>query len=121
MMVLSALRPDASLTEFLAHRARSAPATRLAAEAVAGLVVLIAAMRWNPPARLVIATAALCFASYALWGLLDRARSRAASRGWIVTERILHAASVLCVAIGLVGGAGVLLSVWALALGTWIS
>jgi len=121
MMVLSALRPDASLTEFLAHRGRSAPATRLAAEAVAGLAVLTAAMRWNPPAQLVIATAALCFVSYASWGLLDRARSRAASRGWIGTERILHAACVLCVAIGLVAGAGVLLSIWALALGTWIS
>jgi hypothetical protein len=121
MMVLSALRPDASLTEFLAQRGRSAPVTRLAAEAVAGLAVLTAAMRWNPPAQLVIATAALCFVSYASWGLLDRSRSRAASRGWIVTERILHAACVLCVAIGLVGGAGVLLSIWALALGTWIS
>jgi hypothetical protein len=121
MMVLSALRPDATLTEFLAHRARSAPATRLAVEAVAGMVVLTATMRWNPPAQLVIAAAALCFASYASWGLIDRARSRAASRGWSGAERILHAASVLCVAIGLVGGAGVLLSIWALALGTWIS
>ena len=36
MMVLSALRPDASLSEFLAHRARSASVRRLAIDAVIG-------------------------------------------------------------------------------------
>lgn len=121
MMVLSALRPDASLIEFLAHRARSAPVTRLAAEAITGLAVLVAAMWWNPPAQMVIATAALSFACYASWGLLDRVRSKAASRGWNGTARILHASCVLCVGVGLVAGAGVLLSIWAIALGTWIS
>ena len=121
MMVLSALRPDAGLGEFLAHRARSAPVLRLAGEAVAGALVLVAAMWWSPRAQLVIATAALCFCCYALWGLLDRARSRSAGHGWIAASRILQLSCWLCVAIGLLAGAGVLFSVWAIALGTWIS
>jgi hypothetical protein len=121
MMVLSALRPDASLGEFLAHRARSAPVVRLAAEAIAGFVVLGAALWWNPRAQLVIASASLCFVCYALWGLLDRARAIASGRGWHATRRALSVSLGLCVLIGLIAGAGVLLSVWALALGTWIS
>lgn len=72
MMVLSVLRPDASLAEFLAYRARSASAARLAAEAVVGAAAIVAALWWNPSARLVIATATGCFSCYAIWGLLDR-------------------------------------------------
>jgi hypothetical protein len=121
MMVLSALRPDASLIEFLAHRARSAPTLRLAAEAIAGLVALAGAMWWNPPARMVIATTALCFSCYASWGLLDRVRSHAVRRGWRATARILQVSCLLSVGVGLLAGAGVLLSIWAIALGTWIS
>ena len=120
-MVLSALRPDASLGEFLAHRARSAPVVRLAAEAIAGLIVLGAALWWNPRAQVVIASASLCLVSYALWGLLDRAHAVSSARGWHSATRALAVSRGLCVFLGLIAGAGVLLSVWALALGTWIS
>ncbi|HEV7387958.1 MAG TPA: hypothetical protein VGN73_05020 [Gemmatimonadaceae bacterium] len=121
MMVLSALRPDASLIEFLAHRARSAPAARLVGEEGAALAVLSAALWWNPPAQLLLVSSAICFASYAAWGLSDRARGRATTAGWTRSARILRACCVSIAAIGIVAGAGVLLSVWALALGTWIS
>src|SRR4051794_31984481 len=114
MMVLSALRPDASLGEFLAHRARAAPVIRLAAEAVAAVAVLGAALWWNPRAQLVIASASVCFASYALWGLLDRASAIASTRGWPATALALAYSRGLCVVIGVIAGAGVLLSVWAL-------
>jgi hypothetical protein len=121
MMVLSALRPDASLGEFLAHRARSAPVLRLAGEAVGAALVITAALWWNPAARLLIVTSASSFFCYAAWGLLDRARSRVAARGSGAAVRILGLLCMLCAAIGVIAAAGVLLSLWALALGTWIS
>ena len=121
MMVLSALRADASLDEYLAHRARSAPTGRLVAEAIAAVAIAGAAWRWNPRAQLVIVTCAVCFSCYALWGLVDRARTRAIARSWNFAALIFRIACALLVAIGVLSGAGVLLSIWALALGTWIS
>jgi hypothetical protein len=121
MMVLSALRPDASLAEFLAHRARAAPFSRLAIEAVGAAAVIGAASLWNPVAQLLILASAGCFFCYAGWGLLDRARSRATAAGWTATARILRGVCGVCAACGVIAGAGVLWSLWAVALGTWIS
>lgn len=121
MMVLSALRPDASLPEFLAHRARSASISRLVAEQVAALSMLAATLWWTPRAQMLIACAAICVASYATWGLLDRARAVATGRGRPKTARALHVTGVFVAAIGIGAGCGVLLSIWAYALGTWIS
>ena len=119
--VLSALRPDASLPEFLAYRARSAPVLRLVAEGLAAAGVLVAALWWDPSAQLVIVTASACFACYAGWGLLDRADSQATLRGWRLAARICRALSSVLVGFGFLAGIGVLFSIWALALGTWIS
>jgi hypothetical protein len=123
MMVLSALRPDAGILEFLAHRARSASARRLAIDVVVGVVAFYAAFRWNPSARLVIASAATVLFSYGAWGLLDRARARAnlSNTRWPATAGLLEALCALCAVIGVLAGAGVLFAVWVLALGTgWI-
>jgi len=121
MMVLSALRPDASLPEFLLERARSASLRRLAADALAGSAGVAAAAWWRPTGWVVLASAALCFFSYGAWGILDRARSRS-----VITVRprlagLVDATCVLCALLGAFAAAGVLLGVWALALGTWIS
>jgi len=121
MMVLSALRPDAGLFEFLAHRARSAPARRLGIDAVGGAAILAAALRWNPFAQPLIASAAALLFSYGAWGLLDRASSRVSNRGWVRTARLFEALCVLSAILGVIAAAGVLLAVWAIALGTWIS
>jgi hypothetical protein len=122
MMVLSALRPDAGLLEFLAHRARSASARRLAVDIVLGVVASYAAFRWNPAARLVIASAATVLFCYGAWGLLDRVRARLANRFWHRTAGLLEALCALCAALGVLAAAGVLLAVWSLALGSgWIS
>jgi|1185.fasta_scaffold103260_2 hypothetical protein len=121
MMVLSAQRPDASLIEFLAYRARSAPVGRLVAEEAGALTVLGAALRWDPPAQLPIVSAMICLGCYAAWGLIDRAGAVAAARGWTRSSKALRALTFAFTALGLVAGAGILLSVWAFALGTWIS
>ncbi len=121
MMVLSALRPDASLPEFLVYRARSASIRRLAIDVLIGTVGCAAALWWKPSGWLVFASAALCFFAYGMWGTLDRVRSRPApARGaWI--RGFLDAMCALSALLGAFAGAGVLLGVWAVALGTWIS
>ena len=120
-MVLSALRPDASLAEFLVYRARSASIRRLAADAIAGGAVLAAAVWWRPTGWLVLASAGLCFFSYGTWGILDRVRSRSAVTVRTLLAGLVDAVCVLCALLGALAAAGVLLGVWALALGTWIS
>jgi hypothetical protein len=121
MMVLSALRPDAGLFEFLAHRARAASVRRLSIDAAVGAGVFVAALRWDHAAHLVTACAAALLFSYGAWGLLDRVRSGLANRFWPRTAGLFEALCALCAALGALAVAGILLAVWALALGTWIS
>ena len=121
MMVLSALRPDASLPEFLTHRARSASILRLSIDLGAGLAGMSAALWWRPSAWLLLTSLALCFFAYGGWGLADRARTAAAIGGNRLLSGSLEA---LCAVLGAAGALAVaagLLSVWAIALGTWIS
>jgi hypothetical protein len=121
MMVLSALRPDASLPEFLVERARSASLRRLAADAVAGAAGVAAALWWKPTGWLVFTSIAVCFLSYGAWGILDRARFRSSVTARPRLAGLVDATCVLCALLGALAAAGVLLGVWALALGTWIS
>lgn len=121
MMVLSALRPDASLFEFLAHRARSAPVRRLAIDTAGGIAVEVAAVWAKPTAQFLIGSLAACLFSYGAWGLVDRARSRVAISGSPRMAGLADAVGALCVILGVVAAVGVLLAIWAAALGTWIS
>jgi hypothetical protein len=121
MMVLSALRPDASLSEFLAYRARSASVRRLATNALIGGAAFAGAIWREPTGWLVLASTALCFFAYGAWGLLDRARSRPALVGRVLLGNLLATLCALCSALGVLAAAGLLLGVWAAALGTWIS
>jgi hypothetical protein len=121
MMVLSALRPDAGLFEYLAHRARSATVRRLAIDVAVGAGALVAALRWHHAVHLVVASAAALLASYGAWGLLDRVRASYATRLGPRAAGLVEALCALCAAFGALCVAGILLAVWALALGTWIS
>jgi hypothetical protein len=121
MMVLSALRPEASLPEFLAHRARAASLRRLSLDLLAGLGTLSVLLWWRPAGLLMLGSAALFFALYGAWGLTDRARSTTAATG---DRRILISLNVICgmlAAGGVLAMAALLFGVWSIALGTWIS
>jgi hypothetical protein len=121
MMVLSALRSDASLPEFLSHRAKSASVLRLSIDLAVGLASFAAALHWRPAGWLVVASLALIFFAYGGWGMADRARSIAATRDSRLSRTPLDALCFLLGATGLLATAVLLYSVWALALGTWIS
>jgi len=121
MMVISALRPDASLPEFLAHRARSASVRRLSIDLAVGGAGFSAALRWRPTGWLVVASLALIFFAYGGWGIVDRARSFTATRDDRLARKLLDALCFVLGAVGVLAAAALLYSIWAAALGTWIS
>jgi len=121
MMVLSVLRPDASLPEFLANRARSAGLRRLALDVAVGAAGFAAVVYWRPTASLILASVALCFFAYGSWGLVDRAHSYVVRKGRRIVSSFFEILGALFVAIGIFAIAGILFGVWAAAIGTWIS
>lgn len=121
MMVLSALRPDASLLEFLAHRAKSASVRRLSIDIAVGAAGFAAAFYWRPSGWLVVGSLAVIFVAYGGWGIADRARAAASARDSRVSRAFLNGLCLLLGAAGMLATAVLLYSVWALALGTWIS
>jgi hypothetical protein len=121
MMVLSALRPDASLVEYLESRARSASVKGLVVKALLALALVTVGFARPVSGRSVIITMAGIYFCYAAWGLLDRARSRSVLRGWSLTARYLRALCALFVGLGVLSGLGLLLAIWFFALGSaWV-
>ena len=120
-MVLSADRADASLLEFLARRARLASTRRLAADVAVGAVVLVSAGRLDSWLRLAVSMAAVCVIVYGGWGFVERARARLRSHRWPQVVGALDAVAALLAIGGVLAAILAILSVWALALGTWIS
>ena len=121
MMVLSAVRPDASLLEFLQGRARAASVRRLVVEVIAPLALVagvFGAFRYATP---VVVTLAGTFFCYAAWGLVDRARSYTAVRGRTMTAQYLRVLCALLVGIGVLSGVGSILAIWFVVLGSaWV-
>ena len=121
MMVLSALRPDASLVEYLEYRARSTSKARLVFQAIVAFALMAGGLGRLPFARPVVFTLGGVFFCYAVWGLLDRARSHYSKIGWTLTARYL---GILCagfVGLGVLSGLGLILAIWFVALGSaWV-
>jgi|SRR5437660_11609331 len=118
MMVLSALRPDASLVEFLEYRARSAPVSRLIAQAIVAFALVSGGFSRLPFAKSVVGTFGGAYFCYAVWGLLDRARTYSTNRGRTLTAQCLKVLCGLFVGIGVLSGLVLLLAIWFLALGS---
>ena len=121
MMVLSALRPDASLVEYLEYRARSASMPRLVFQAIVAIGLMAGGFGRLPFARPVVGTFAGVFFCYAAWGLLDRARFHYAKRGWTLTARYLRVLCAAFVGLGVLSGLAFILAIWFVALGSaWV-
>src|SRR5438445_1522583 len=117
-MVLSALRPDTSLVEFLEYRARAAPVRRLTAQAIVAFALVSGGFGRLPFARSIVGTFGGAYFCYAVWGLLDRARTYSSNRGWTLTAQYLKVLCRLFVGIGVLSGLVLLLAIWFLALGS---
>ena len=116
-----ALRPDASLPEFLAARARAASDGRLVVDVIAGCCTALALAVWRPAGWLVLLGAAVSLAAFGAWGIVDRElRERAsAPRGGMV--RVLAMARAAAAAVGALAAVTAIFSLLGIALGTWIS
>ena len=113
-------RPDASLPEFLAARARHASDTRLALDALIGLVIATGVAYWNGPGASFFVSVGVCFFAYGVWGITDRElgeRPTAAPR----VRTALRAARVIAAALGFAAAAWIVVLALAKALGVMIS
>jgi hypothetical protein len=120
-MMNPALRPDPSLPEVLAARARATPDGRLVADVVAGLLAGLGVAVWRPVAWVSLLCVCVALAAFGLWGILDRElRERHASPRHALA-RGLRAARALVTAVGVVSAAGALFAALGVLLGTWIS
>lgn len=87
-----------SLPEYLAARARGASDTRLVVDAGGGVLAIVGILWLRPWSWIILTAAAACFASYGLWGILDRElrERRAVARPVLVMAlRSLRAAAAL--------------------------
>jgi hypothetical protein len=71
-MIDTAPRPDASLLEFLAARARLASDERLVAYAGGGFVLALVLLFWNGPGWELLLSASVCCSAFGVWGITDR-------------------------------------------------
>jgi hypothetical protein len=119
-MLDSPLRSEPSLAEFLIGRARNASDGRLALDVGLGVVVTIVVLIWRPGGWHIIASAALCFLAFGAWGITDRELENvsAASLGG---HRLLRVGRAVAVGVGALAAGTLLISLLAIALGTWIS
>lgn len=111
---------DRALPALLARRARAASDARLAIDVAGGVLALTAAVLVRPPGWHLLAMAALCFVAFGGWGISDRAigdRPAGSDRD----TRLLRAVRAGAAILGAVAALALLLGLFALSLGTWIS
>jgi hypothetical protein len=107
-----------TLATVLVRRARSASDGRLVVDAAGGLIVAVVVLVLHPPGWPVIASAAMCFLAFGVWGITDRTirEGDAGARG-----RALQALRTAAVVLGVFAGVALAVTTMALMLGTWIS
>lgn len=110
---------DRTLGALLAARARAASDGRLVLDAAGGVVAVVAAALWRPPAWGLLLAAAGCFLSYGAWGIADRTlegRDRASREA-----RLLRIVKGAAVALGALSGGALLVGGLLVGLGPLIS
>lgn len=110
-----------SLPQFLAQRARSASDGRLAFDAAGGLVVIAAAVVVPSPGNLVVAAVGSSLFAFGLWGITDRELGERRETIGPLASTLLVTVRAFAVALGVIGGLGLIFGGLAVALGTWIS
>ena len=118
-MVLSSLRPESSLVEFLASQARRESIRDLAYRTAAALALtVIAFVAFGQP---ILTTASMAYFSYAMWGLLDRARSRSIIAGSGTAAHYLKILCAIFATLGVASGIGLLMAIGFTLLGSpWV-
>ena len=121
MSAPSDLKSEASLAEFLHARALATAPGRLGVDLVGGALVAGVASWARPAGWIVLASAGLCIALYAVWAFAER-HLQADSRDMrVFSEFAWLAARTSAAGLGLAALMAFLFSLLRLALGTWIS
>jgi hypothetical protein len=120
-MMNPALRPDASLAEFLAARARAASDGRLVIDVMAGCCAALGVGLWHPAGWLVLLGASLGLAAFGAWGIADRELRERANASSAVGVRVLAVVRAAAAVAGAVAAVGAMFALLGIALGTWIS
>jgi hypothetical protein len=107
-----------SLPEFLSRRARGSSDRRLAIDAAAGVAAAALVSIFRPPLWLPLLFAALCFATFGVWGIVDRELAQAPAGARALA---LRAGRGLAALLGGVAALGLTLTLFGMALGRWIS
>ena len=121
-MDYSASRPSLSLTDALVHRARTASKRRLALDVASGVLLAAAAALGRPTGWAVIIGAAVCFATFGMWGLVDRLLdepSEFSRRPGVVPSLLI--VRTISATVGVAAALFILFGIAGIAMGTWIS
>ena len=108
-----------SLPEFLAERARTSSDTRLAVDAIAGLVVMITFSFWRIPAWYLLVPIGACFLFYGTWAIAGRELAEGAATPR--ARMLLKALSTVSAVVGFAAAAFLALAVVAKLIGRVIS
>ncbi len=120
-MILSSLRPESSVVDFLESQARRESIRDLVYRTVAALVVVMIGFAPVPVAKPILMTASFAYLSYGMWGLLDRARSHSISVGNDRTAQYLKILCAFFVVLGVLSGIGLLMAIGFTLLGSpWV-
>jgi hypothetical protein len=120
-MMNPALRPDASLPEFLAARARAASDGRLVVDVIAGCCAALAVALWQPIGWITLLGAAVCLAAFGAWGIVDREIRERAEAPHAPLVRVLALVRILAAVVGALAAVTAMFAVLGVMLGTWIS
>lgn len=114
-------RPEASLFDILAARARAESDGRLVADVAIGMVIVIATALIRFALWPIVIAVGVCAMAYGLWGISDRELHDRASTPRSRATVLLTTARGLCVAIGCIAALVVAFGGLRFLLGTWIS
>ena len=121
LMMNPALRPDVSLPEFLAARARAASDGRLVADVIAGCCGAIAVAVWQPVGWITLLGGAVSLAAFGAWGIIDRELRERVKAPHARAERVLSVLRAGAAAVGTLAAIVAMFAVLGVLLGTWIS
>lgn len=120
-MIDTVPRPDASLPELLAARARHASDSRLVLDAVIGFAVAVTVILWRGPAWPLLASIAGCFFAFGIWGIADRELGERRATGHSRAIAALRIVRVVAGILGAIATITLLATGLGLALGRMIS
>ncbi|HEX7979070.1 MAG TPA: hypothetical protein VF461_10735 [Gemmatimonadaceae bacterium] len=120
-MMNPAVRPDASLPEFLAARARAASDGRLVVDVIVGCGAALAVAVWQPVGWITLLGVAVSLAAFGAWGIIDRELRERANAPRARVVRVLSVLRVGVAVVGTLAAVTAMFSVLGVVLGTWIS